>query len=240
VLGDDPILAPGRHVYRGRPILILGHRGVAARAPENTLASVRAALETGVDGIEIDVRPTADDVVVLLHDETLDRTRQGSGLVRAVTWTTARAGGVASLEEVLAEIDGRSGLNIEIKDASVWSGLRAILERETRTTCWVSSFDLEILAKVSSDGFPVGILASARRRRWRPEQLLETARRLNARALHLPVDLATDDVIRGAAVPVLVWTVNDPGVADDLLARGVDGVFSDDPGLLIAELSLRR
>src|SRR3954447_960778 len=73
------------HAQRGRTpggrTLVLGHRGASAYAPENTFAAFDLAMELGADGIETDVRVTRDGVLVLLHDETVDRTTDGTGLV---------------------------------------------------------------------------------------------------------------------------------------------------------------
>lgn len=65
--------------------LVIGHRGAAAAAPENTLPSLRRAVEDGVDAVEFDLRATGDDRLVLIHDETVDRTTDGSGDVAGMT-----------------------------------------------------------------------------------------------------------------------------------------------------------
>src|SRR5262245_21501801 len=70
----------------GRSFLVVGHRGAAAKAPENTAASIRAGLDAGADVIEIDVGLTADGRVVLLHDTTLDRTTSGRGDLGSHRW----------------------------------------------------------------------------------------------------------------------------------------------------------
>ena len=67
-------------------VQITAHRGASGYAPENTLSSVKKALEIGVDRIEVDVQQTSDGVVVLLHDKTLDRTTDSKGKVGKMTW----------------------------------------------------------------------------------------------------------------------------------------------------------
>src|SRR5690242_21467067 len=64
-----------------RRVVIIGHRGAAGHAPENTLAAIRKGIDLGVDFVEIDVRRTADGVLVALHDETVNRTTNGKGRV---------------------------------------------------------------------------------------------------------------------------------------------------------------
>lgn len=112
-----------------RSYALIGHRGAAADAPENTLISIRRALDLGVDRIEIDVHLTSDRQVVLMHDRTLNRTTNGSGEVRrhsladirqldAGRWFNPSFEGekVPTLEEVLELIDGKCQLMIEVKE----------------------------------------------------------------------------------------------------------------------------
>jgi glycerophosphoryl diester phosphodiesterase len=70
-----------------KTIQVIGHRGAAAVAPENTWESFEAALDAGVDAIETDVRATRDGVLVLMHDESLDRTTDGAGHVQETPWS---------------------------------------------------------------------------------------------------------------------------------------------------------
>ncbi len=72
-------------------IYVAGHRGLSSRFPENTLPSFQAALEAGLDMIELDVRMTKDDVLVVMHDDTVDRTTDGSGLIRSMTLEQVKA-----------------------------------------------------------------------------------------------------------------------------------------------------
>jgi glycerophosphoryl diester phosphodiesterase len=72
-------------------VLRIGHRGAAGHAPENTLAAVRRGIELGVDFVEIDVRSTADGVLVALHDATVNRTTNGKGRIDALSLLEVRA-----------------------------------------------------------------------------------------------------------------------------------------------------
>ncbi|MBM3131125.1 MAG: hypothetical protein FJ009_21185 [Chloroflexi bacterium] len=78
----EPIAAPSATPQAARAILFVGHRGAAGEAPENTLAAFQRGLEVGVDVIELDVHLSRDDQLVVIHDPRLDRTTDGSGLVR--------------------------------------------------------------------------------------------------------------------------------------------------------------
>lgn len=205
---------------------VFGHRGAPVHALENTLASIEAAIADGADGVEIDIRLTADDVVVLLHDATLDRTGQGKGPIRATPWNKTQ---VASLAETLDLIAGRCSLNVEIKDPAAWPFAREMV-RNAATDVWMSSFDIPLMEEISKEGFPVGLLFSSRRSKQ--EVILPLAKKIRPRALHLPPELffgKTD-------CPVYIWTINDPAEAERLIASGAAGIFSDDPGALVGRL----
>src|SRR5437867_120130 len=113
-----PALRVRRDVTR---VLRIAHRGASGRAPENTHVAFAAALELGVDAIEIDCQLSADGELVVIHDETLDRTTTGLGPVGAKTWgelATLDAGSwwdprfrgerIPRLADVLAQIGGRA------------------------------------------------------------------------------------------------------------------------------------
>ncbi|HEU5316274.1 MAG TPA: glycerophosphodiester phosphodiesterase family protein, partial [Chloroflexota bacterium] len=97
----DPRLAPYvfAHSHSWEPrhragevgFKVIGHRGAAGHAPENTFAAFDRGLELGVYGVETDLRATADGVIVLMHDATVDRTTDGTGAVADLTWADVRA-----------------------------------------------------------------------------------------------------------------------------------------------------
>lgn len=113
---------------KGIDFEIIAHKGASGTAPENTLAAFQRALDLGVDMIELDVRNTKDESIVVIHDETLDRTTNGSGLVHDFTLEEIKqfdAGSwfdpiyrdeqVPTLKEVLDLVDGRCKILVEIK-----------------------------------------------------------------------------------------------------------------------------
>ena len=116
--------------------LIGGHRGNPAEHPENTLRSFRSAIDLGVDLIECDVHLTADGDLIVIHDHTLERTTNGSGMVRDRTTSELRALDAGEgerlplLEEVIELARGRAGLVIELKQAPLpYPGLEeAVIE----------------------------------------------------------------------------------------------------------------
>jgi len=104
-----------------RRVLRIGHRGAAGHAPENTLAAIQKGIALGVDFVEIDVRRTADSVLVVLHDETVNRTTNGKGRVDRLSLQEVKkfdAGNgehIPTLEEVLKVAAGEAGLMLELK-----------------------------------------------------------------------------------------------------------------------------
>lgn len=99
-----------------RKTLVVGHRGAAAYAPENTLDSFRAAIGSGAVATECDVHLDADGGIAVIHDDTLDRTTKGKGPVAKARSAELRALGVPSLEELTAVTKGKIVLVVEIKD----------------------------------------------------------------------------------------------------------------------------
>src|SRR2546421_10465444 len=131
---------------RSGRMLLGGHRGNADECPENTLASFRSAIELGVDLIELDVHLSEDGDLPVIHDHLLDRTTNGSGLVRdhtmedlkrfdAGSWKDPRFKGerIPSLDEVQAVAKGNVGVAIEIKNLPLpYAGIEAAVVRAVR------------------------------------------------------------------------------------------------------------
>jgi len=226
-------------------VRVIAHRGSSARAPENTLAAFRAALEDGADGVELDARLTADDVVVVMHDDDVSRTTNGSGRVSDMSFEQLRALRVSeselipTLDEVLALVGGRTGIVVEIKGA--FGGTRTILGKEVARAVvplieevpdvTASSFDPDAVATVRAlaPAIPTAITVGG-------SSLLDDALQLAIAAGHVEVHVRADRVeavfvarAHHASRAVLAYTVNDRARALELEQMGVDGIFSDDP-----------
>ncbi|MEM1602801.1 MAG: glycerophosphodiester phosphodiesterase family protein, partial [Candidatus Bathyarchaeia archaeon] len=136
-------------------IEVIGHRGAAGLEPENTLRSIRRAIEIGVDRVEIDVRVTKDGRLVVIHDETVDRTTNGHGYVRDMTFEEIRkldAGKgekVPTLEEALNLTRGKVILQIELKVAEATEPtIELIEENGAEREVVITSFIHSLLKKV--------------------------------------------------------------------------------------------
>jgi glycerophosphoryl diester phosphodiesterase len=141
----------------------IAHRGFSGRYPENTLTSFLSAIELGCTWLECDVRRTRDGVFVVLHDETVDRTTNGTGRIGELTWDEIRnldAGSwkspefvgvrVPRLVDLLDCISGKAQLVVELKvpPNEVQRIVDVLNDHEARTWCAVSAFDRESLEVV--------------------------------------------------------------------------------------------
>lgn len=221
--------------------LVGGHRGNPAEHPENTLASFRSAIELGVDMIECDVHMSADGELVVIHDHTLDRTTNGSGLVAQHTLAELReldAGGGERLP-VLAEVSqlarDRVGLCVEIKQIPIpYPDLEAKLIAQLR--------DLDTLDQTAVVSFHHG--AVRRLKELEPRLavgVLEGARPIDPVAILRSADADIYSPHYGAMDPELVeqvhaaggvvgvWTVDDAAAVAWCQACRPDSVFTNRP-----------
>ena len=224
---------------------IIGHRGAAGLAPENTLPSFQIALDLGCRGIELDVHRVMDanHVVRLgvIHDERLDRTTNQSGRVAEVTAETlgtldaGNGVGVPLLDEVveLFDLADNTLLNIELKGKNTAAPTAAFLVQHPNIKVLVSSFDHDELRQFRrlDNTTPVAPLFSRKRR-----NLVDTAQALNAASINVAypmVDAPLLETCRDAGYPVLVYTVNQLADAQRLKTLGAAGIFTDRPDLTI-------
>ncbi|WP_297418528.1 glycerophosphodiester phosphodiesterase family protein [Thermococcus sp.] len=131
--------------------LVLGHRGYSAKYPENTLLAFKKAIEAGADGIELDVWLTRDGEIVVIHDETVDRTSNGSGRVKEMTLEELKVldfgdgERIPTLEEVFETIPEDAVVNVEIKDIDAVPKTAEIIGRNHPDRIIVSSFLIDAL-----------------------------------------------------------------------------------------------
>ena len=97
------------------PILKIGHRGAKGYEPENTLISFQKAIDLNVDGIELDVHLSSDGEIMVIHDETIDRTTNGKGFVKPLYCIGIKKIEIPTLTEVLDLINQKCFINIELK-----------------------------------------------------------------------------------------------------------------------------
>lgn len=218
--------------------LCIGHRGACGHEPENTLRSIRRALELGVDGIEIDVRLARGELVVL-HDASVDRTTDGRGYVFRKSLDELRpldAGKgerIPTLREVFETVDRRAFINVELKGRLTARPARILIDEFfsqrnwTREHVLISSFRRTELRHFVNSGIPIGLLVG------RPTRFYYLpARRLGAWSINVALRHVSPAFIHDAharGFKVLVYTVNDMADIARMRQWQVDGVFSDFP-----------
>jgi glycerophosphoryl diester phosphodiesterase len=235
---------------------VIGHRGTPRRAPENSVAGFALAAQAGVSWVELDVQLSADLVPVVFHDERLERTSTGTGLVTGRDWAylqdldvgawfspTFAGEKLPHWDRVLdLLIEHRLGVNIEIKAEDPRGAITAEIGLKHALAKWpddlapplVTSFSrvaVDICKKVAPH-WPRGLVSHP----W-PEDWREICTGLGCATLHVAHDSVTRDRVseaKEAGLKVLSYTVNDLETARALWDMGVDSVFSDRPELLLA------
>ncbi len=245
-------------------IMVIGHRGAAGNAPENTLASIREALNQDADAIEVDLHQSADGTVVAMHDDTVDRTTDGEGRVADLTltqlkkldagaWFNTKYAGerIPTLKEVLRTVPEETVLILEVKEGSdTYPGIETsiinTLRGLGRNNIILKSFNIEVLAAF--------------------ERLAPEFARLYVFNAHIPfLNLIVDDGLRfgnafdqnvswlqkhstfisdgfvrraqKSGFRVVAWNVHDKESMREMIALGVDAIETDYPGLLKALLA---
>ena len=206
------------------------HRGFDAVNPENTLAAFRAAVEAGVDGIELDLRRCRDALVVV-HDANVDRVTDASGPVSSFTAdeladlsVLGSGEGIPTFESVCRTMPGDICLNVELKSSGLARETVELAHAHDRTVV-LSSFDPDTLSTVTD--VPRALLFYEN-----PEEGLARARTLDCEAVHPHWHLCTESLLERAhesGFDVIAWTVEYRGLVEELADLGVDGFIADDP-----------
>jgi glycerophosphoryl diester phosphodiesterase len=195
---------------------------------------------------ELDVQATRDDAVVVIHDETVDRTTNGVGAVAQLTLDEIRlldAGlkkseayrgeRIPTLDEVLKAVKGKLGLNIEIKEGAVERQVCELMRSyDALGTSMVSSFEWKALEIVQSIDPEIRLALLAEKNR---ELLIDAATSMRAYAVNPRfdmVDAAFCDKAHSLGLKVFVWTVDAPDVMRILVRHGVDGIMTNYPARL--------
>lgn len=240
--------------------LVISHRTQGGTMPENTIVGVEAAIAAGADGIEIDVRATADGVVVLHHDATLERTTGDPREVSAVTLDDLQAVRVQPLHQVrepqpvptLAEalhtIGGRAILVIEIKQAGIEAQVASVVrEANAEGWCWIWTFDpgVGIACRQVMPDVPVGLNTAPGilERFGYPDEPIAICVRHGFAAVswnHRSVDEALVTRAQRRGLATYCWTVDEPEDIRRVAEAGVDAICTDFPDRVDAVLGRRE
>jgi glycerophosphoryl diester phosphodiesterase len=223
---------------------VIGHRGAASYAPENTLESFREAHRRGAKWVEIDVKLTADNVPIVMHDSSLKRTT-GVDRLAAETRAADLPSTVPTFEQAIACFRELGlGCNVEIKPCEGRESETARMTVETLRRCWppelppplLSSFaDASLaIAQQAAPEFDRAILLGEIRDDWRARAEAVGAKGVNTNGHKLTAPRAVE--IRKAGYVLSVYTINDGDVARALAGMGVQCVISDAPDVILQAL----
>ncbi|TAN57293.1 glycerophosphodiester phosphodiesterase [Patescibacteria group bacterium] len=225
-------------------MLKIGHRGACGYAPENTLKSFQRAIDLGVDMIELDVHLCKSGELIVIHDDTVDRTTDGSGFVKKLKlkdlkkMNTGEGERIPTLEEVLDLVNRRVRVNIELKGPKTAKPVMKLIEEYVKKKGWniddfiISSFSRRELKKARAINplIQMGFLIS--RFRLLDYWWLSFAEKIGAYFIGPSLKITSKRLIRKAhkhGLRVYIWTVNDPKDIERMRRWGADGVFSNFP-----------
>lgn len=215
--------------------LIIAHRGASGYKPENTFIAFQKALDFKVDGIELDVHLSSDGALIVIHDETIDRTTQGKGLVKNCSASELQQFGIPTLIEVLELVNRKCIINIELKGIGTEKPVVELSEQYILTKNWkyndflISSFNWKMLVEVQvlNPKIRIGVLTEES-----IEEALAFAKNIKAFSIHPYYKLLTKEnvaLMQENGFEVYTWTVNAKEDIEKIKAFKVNGIISDFP-----------
>jgi DNA polymerase-4 len=227
-------------------LFCFGHRGASGHELENTVRAVRRALELGADGVEVDVH-FVDDQLVVIHDDTLERTTNGHGQIADGSFADLRtldAGfgeRIPTLAEIFDVVNRRAVINVELKGPHTTAPVAALIGEYVNRYGWshddflVSSFDPARIREVKQLCPEIRVGALIKKA---PRSLAGIADVLGARSLHVSQRCVTSQLVAEAhryGLKVFVFTVNQPEEIARMKTLGVDGAYVDVSAICQAE-----
>lgn len=222
-------------------MLKIAHRGAKAYEPENTLQAFQKALDLNSDGIELDVHVSSDGQIIVIHDETIDRTTNEKGLVNSFSLSELKSFlidgkyQIPTLNEVFDLVDKKCLINIELKGLATPSKVVALIEEYIAEKNWnynhfiISSFDWNMLEETSNlnPNIPIGVLTEEDL-----SKALAFAEKIKAKAIHPDFQLLNENNVlqmQDKGFLVLPWTVNSEEDIQKVKSYKVNGIISDNP-----------
>ncbi|MFV8829231.1 glycerophosphodiester phosphodiesterase family protein [Alkalihalobacterium sp. APHAB7] len=228
---------------------VFAHRGLSGLYPENTMVAFKAAAKLPIDGIELDVQLTKDNVPVIIHDVTLERTTEGQGMVRdhtleqlmtysAGAWYSEqfRQEKIPTLEEVLIWAKNYAfKLNLELKCPSwerkeMWGAVKSLIHRHGMSDrILISSFDHVLIASIEKEETPVETAVIVVAGLFQPLSYIQST---GTRGFHYFFPMMLDGEIKPlmeAGISVRSYTINDKQMMKQAFQSRVTGIFTDYP-----------
>lgn len=220
-------------------MLKIAHRGARGYEPENTLQAFQKAIEMKADGIELDVHLSSDGHLIVIHDETIDRTTNGKGFVNNLSlqelkdFRIENKHQIPTLSEVLDLVDQQCFINIELKGIGTADAVVTLIELYISEKNWtydsflVSSFDWEHLKQIDSlnPKISIGVLTETD-----IESAITFAKEIKAKAIHPDFHLLNKEntkQIQEIGFQVFPWTVNEKEDIAKIKTYNVNGIISD-------------
>ena len=216
----------------------IGHRGAKGYAAENTLTSFQKAIDLKVDGIELDVYLCQSGEVVVIHDDTIDRTTSGNGFVKDFSATELEAFEIPTLEAVLELVNRKCFINVELKAYDTADKVVELIEHFISEKSWdyddfvVSSFDWNALQQVTflNDKIRIGVLTNTDL-----DLAVAFAKFIKAYSIHPYYHLLTTENVKqmqSKNFKVYPWTINEPEDIIFVKSLQIDGIITDFPDRL--------
>ncbi|WP_293871357.1 glycerophosphodiester phosphodiesterase family protein [Flavobacterium sp.] len=219
-------------------MLKIGHRGATGYSAENTLEAFQKAIELGVDGIELDVHLSLDGKVMVIHDDTIDRTTSGKGFVKDFSSQELTEFEIPTLEAVFELINQQCFINIELKTFETAYKVVELIDyfvsekNSNYADFIISSFDWNALQQIHflNEEIPIGVLTNTDL-----ELALAFAKFIKAYSIHPHYHLVTKENViqmQSKNFKVFPWTVNEPSAITFVKSLNVDGIITDFPDRL--------
>lgn len=222
-------------------ILKIGHRGAKGYEPENTLMAFQKAIDLKIDGIELDVHLSSDGKIMVIHDETIDRTTNGKGSVNKLSFQELKAFRIENqfeiptLTEVFDLVNRNCLINVELKGNGTAIPVVKLIEQYVLGKNWnyndfiISSFDWNMLKEVHflNPKISIGVLTEESL-----GQALAFAKKIKAFSIHPDYHLLSKEnvaLMQENGFEVFPWTVNTTSAIQKIKSFNVNGVISDFP-----------
>lgn len=253
------LFSPFQHAFAAettgelRQVETVAHRGASGYAPENTIAAFDKGVDMKADYIEIDVQRSKDGKLVIIHDTKVDRTTDGTGYVKDLTFDQIRsldAGSwkgeqfkgekIPTFDEILDRYHGKIGILIELKAPELYPGIEEMVAQELKERnldkpqnekIIIQSFNFESMKKTNSllPKVPIGVLTS-NRADTSEQSLKEFA--TYADYFNPSYGIVTEELVKQVhanGMKIQSWTVRSQEAAEFLLNMNVDGIITDYP-----------
>jgi glycerophosphoryl diester phosphodiesterase len=216
-------------------VLSIAHRGASSYKPENTLIAFQKAIDLQVDGIELDVHLSSDGEIMVIHDETIDRTSKRKGFVKNYTSLQLKKLEIPTLIEALDVVNRKCFINIELKGNGTTHPVVDLISNYIFDKNWdykdflISSFDWKMLEEVHllNPKIRIGVLTEEF-----IEEALAFAKSIKAFSIHPDYRLLTEEnvtLMQKNGFEVYPWTVNSAADINQIKSFNVNGIISDCP-----------